>query len=362
MRPALSSALRSLPPRRRASSACGGGVLARSSSSSSTHGYALPISRAPFDGLLVDLATSSSPPPSPAAFASALACAVNTERTAGRGSLWLALTAAQGALMAPAAALGFTFHHAEGDVATLHLWLPAARGGEGEVAGGGEGGGGGGGGGASGGGAMGASEANPTSPLLPQPRVSPVPPFATHVVGCAGVCLDDRGRLLVVQDRGRAAAGWKFPGGYAHLGEDWGAAAARETLEETGVASDFASVLALRHMHGAAWGRSDIYVMCRLRPRLPLQLRLDPREILDAAWVDAASYAASPGATPLNRFAARAALEDAAAEAQQGGAARSAAAAVVRRAAIAEEDVRSPVTGKLAKCYRSASAQSGIVD
>lgn len=48
------------------------------------------------------------------------------------------------------------------------------------------------------------------------------------------------------------------------------------------VASDFASVLALRHLHGAAWGRCYMYVMRRLRPRPPLQLRLDPG-ILDAA-------------------------------------------------------------------------------
>lgn len=291
--------------------------------------WALPVTPARFNSVNVDLAAPGAvAPPTVAAFDAALSALVAQARTEGRNSVWLLLPMALGPLMEPAARAGFKFHHAEGAVATLHLWL-----GDGPCA---------------------------------------VPPFATHQVGVAGVVLDSAaGRLLVVKDRGKSPI-WKMPGGLADLGEDFGATAVREVWEETGVRSVFKSVLALRHQHGMTWGRSDLYVLCRLAPANPgaagMGLRPDPREIADAAWVDAAEYIATC-THPLNRFVARAAVEDAAAEARReaaGGATASAGAPAGAggggECALVEEDVFIPVTGKRVKCYRAASAGWSVAD
>lgn len=272
--------------------------------------WELPAKQVRFNGLEVDLAAlppGATPPPD--VFGGALGRLLERARRDGRGSVWLRLGMAQGALMAPAAEAGFEFHHAEGAVAMLHAWLPATP--------------------------------------------CPVPPFATHVVGVAGVVLDDAGRLLVVKDRGKANA-WKFPGGLANLGEEFGETAVRETREETGVEAAFVSLLALRHQHGMAWGRSDLYLLCRLRP-LTTDIRIDPREIADAAWMDAAEYIAGTS-HPLNRWVAAAAVEDAAREraaAAPGGGGAPAPSLRQSRPCVLEESVFIPVTGKTVRCYRA---------
>jgi len=43
-------------------------------------------------------------------------------------------------------------------------------------------------------------------------------------------------------------------------------AVAREVLEETGVTAEFKALLAVRHQHGAAFGRDDAYCVCLLSP------------------------------------------------------------------------------------------------
>lgn len=271
------------------------------SSVTPAHGvWQLPVKPARFNGLDVDLAAVSDVP-SLEVLEASLNQMLDTARREDKSSVWLRLRMSQGQCFAAAARQGFIFHHAEGDVAMLHIWLPS-------------------------------------SPC-------PVPPFATHVVGVAGVVLDDAQRLLVVKDKGKANA-FKFPGGLANLGEDFGETAVRETREETGVESTFASMLAFRHQHGMTWGRSDIYLLCRLRP-LTHEIVIDPREIAEARWMDAAEYIASTS-HPLNKFVAMAALEDLH---------REKAGAAAPRTCLVEEQVFIPVTGKTVKCYRSAAAQ-----
>lgn len=230
----------------------------------------LPFKEGKFNSIEID-GTSLSPSEPPSSFTARLSAACDAWRAAGRGAVWLPLSLTQGQLISAAAASGFTFHHAEGSVAMMHAWL--------------------------------------------QPRASPVPPYATHHVGVGGVLVDDQDNLLLVREPGRKV-GWKFPGGLADLGEDFATTAIREVFEETGVRSVFRSVLALRHQHNTAFGRSDIFVMCRLALAEGASrgdIKMDTNEIEACDWMPAAAFMAQ-STHPLNTYAARLAVMEARAE------------------------------------------------
>ncbi|CAG2117316.1 unnamed protein product, partial [Medioppia subpectinata] len=62
-----------------------------------------------------------------------------------------------------------------------------------------------------------------------------IPGYAFTNVGVGGLVIDDNDRVLVVKEKhffGNQQM-WKFPGGYAIQGEDFGQTAVREVLEET---------------------------------------------------------------------------------------------------------------------------------
>ncbi|MBZ3874510.1 Nucleoside diphosphate-linked moiety X motif 6 [Sciurus carolinensis] len=166
-------------------------------------------------------------------------------------------------LIAPAASLGFCFHHAESDSSTLTLWL-----GEGP---------------------------------------SRLPGYATHQVGVAGAVFDESTRkILVVQDRNKLKNMWKFPGGLSEPGEDLGDTAVREVFEETGVQSEFRSLLSIRQQHGspAAFGKSDMYVVCRLQPR-SFHITCCRHECLRCEWMDLGDLVRAENATPVTSRVAR---------------------------------------------------------
>ncbi|EKX54920.1 hypothetical protein GUITHDRAFT_42753, partial [Guillardia theta CCMP2712] len=167
-------------------------------------------------------------------------------------SCWLQLPIALSSFAAVANTNeGFTFHHAKDDYVVLKLWLR-----EGEE--------------------------------------DKVPDFATHQVGCAGFVLNDKGELLVVKEytgnRTRTSSPvWKLPGGMLDLGESFEEGACREVFEETGIACDFASVLCFWNRHGLTWGKSDLYVVCRLVPKT-LEISADEEEISDCRWMPLSEF------------------------------------------------------------------------
>jgi hypothetical protein len=57
-------------------------------------------------------------------------------------------------------------------------------------------------------------------------------------------------------------------------------------LEETGVRTEFVSLLCLREKHGYLWGRTDLYFVLRMRPVAGTEIRIDEREIAAAQWMD----------------------------------------------------------------------------
>ncbi|KAM5233981.1 nucleoside diphosphate-linked moiety X motif 6 isoform 1-T1 [Hipposideros larvatus] len=198
-----------------------------------------------------------------AAFQRGLQAAVQRWRSEGRIAVWLHIPILQSRFIAPAAALGFRFHHAESDSSTLTLWL-----GEGP---------------------------------------SRLPGYATHQVGVAGAVFDENTRkILVVQDRNKLKNMWKLPGGLSEPGEDIGDTAVREVFEETGIESEFRSLLSIRqqHAHPGAFGKSDMYIICRLRPR-SLTIRFCQHECLRCEWMGLTELARTENTTPITSRAAR---------------------------------------------------------
>ncbi|NWI62186.1 NUDT6 protein, partial [Todus mexicanus] len=192
-----------------------------------------------------------------------LAGAVSRWREQGHVAVWLHVPILQSGLAAAAASQGFTFHHAERGSSTLTLWLAEGP--------------------------------------------SKLPGYATHQVGVAGAVLDEStGKVLVVQDRNMTINAWKFPGGLSNPGEDIGDTAVREVFEETGIKSEFKSILSIRqqHNHPGAFGKSDMYIICRLEPS-SFTISFCQQECLRCEWMDLQELARTKHATPITSNVAK---------------------------------------------------------
>lgn len=198
-----------------------------------------------YSSITVDMIQYSGPINS-SDFKTKLAATIEHAKAMGKKCIYLNFnlkTTATIGLMSEVGALGFQFHRAEGDNAVLLLWI-----GSGECK---------------------------------------VPIFASHHVGVGGA-LWSEGKVLVVRETGfNNIAGWKLPGGLADVGEELGDAASREIQEETGLKTTLDSVLGFRHSHNSQFGRSDIYVVCKMSlvDVSEKTLKLDSDEILEAKWM-----------------------------------------------------------------------------
>ena len=83
-----------------------------------------------------------------------------------------------------------------------------------------------------------------------------------------------------------------MPTGLVNAGEDLHDAVEREVLEETGIRAKFDCVLLMRQAHGFAFGKSDMFILCALKPE-PGQDQLTPQdsEIEAASWISLVDYA-----------------------------------------------------------------------
>ncbi|MFQ3236271.1 MAG: 8-oxo-dGTP pyrophosphatase MutT (NUDIX family) [Paraglaciecola sp.] len=120
--------------------------------------------------------------------------------------------------------------------------------------------------------------------LIRKANATDFAPYApTHSLGGGGLVQNAQGEILVIRERG--ATTYKLPGGHIELGEKVEEAVIREVLEETGIATQFQGVLALASTHPYRFGKSNIYVVCRLTP-LSTEIAIqDTVEIEDAQWI-----------------------------------------------------------------------------
>jgi 8-oxo-dGTP pyrophosphatase MutT (NUDIX family) len=140
-----------------------------------------------------------------------------------------------------------------------------------------------------------------------------VPPYATHYVGAGGVVINDRQELLVVWERAHRQGGrkyYKLPGGALHQGEHIVDCVRREVLEETGIDTEFESLVCFRHWHGYRYQKSDIYFVCRLSP-LNDEISLDQEEIAECLWMPVQDYLESEDVGVFNKRIVQAALNGA---------------------------------------------------
>lgn len=144
---------------------------------------------------------------------------------------------------------------------------------------------------------------------LPEDQSNQIPPYAHHMVGVGGMVINENDEILVVQENYSFGPHWKLPGGYVDPGENFADTAVREIKEETGVDTEFTSVVAFRHSHNYNYGCSDIYIITHLTPKVS-EIKKCDREIAACQWMPLTEYMEHPLVHETNRFFARKFLEN----------------------------------------------------
>jgi len=129
---------------------------------------------------------------------------------------------------------------------------------------------------------------------------STIPQPSSHYVRVGVAVVDERNRILVVQEKFGPASRrgkdfWKMPTGLVDNGEDIAAAAVREVMEETGVKVRFEGVLAFRQNHKTGVeGKTDLFFLCKATP-LSSEIIPQESEIARAEWMPLEEYFRWPG-------------------------------------------------------------------
>jgi 8-oxo-dGTP pyrophosphatase MutT (NUDIX family) len=133
-------------------------------------------------------------------------------------------------------------------------------------------------------------------------------PFTpTHSLGAGGLVQNSQGEILVIRERG--ATTYKLPGGHIELGEKIEDAVIREVLEETGIQTAFSAVLGMASTHPYRFGKSNIYIVCKLTP-LSTQINIqDTHEIDDARWILPQDYLVDNNNSVFNKYLIKSLLD-----------------------------------------------------
>ncbi|XP_032223220.2 nucleoside diphosphate-linked moiety X motif 6 isoform X2 [Nematostella vectensis] len=202
-------------------------VECRAVSTSSFKGqWDFKLGKVPYNGISIDLVHTPKDV-TPRDVANKLKDCIVQCKNNGNRAMWVKVPVDKSYLIPVVFKHGFTYHHAEGNHAMLLKWLP-------------------------------------------DNVECKVPPYASHQIGVAGIVVnEEENKVLVVQDRQKYKMGvlkkpiWKFPGGLSDEGEDIGHTAVREVFEETGIKSEFQSIVLFRQQHKmrSAFNKSDIFVV-----------------------------------------------------------------------------------------------------
>jgi 8-oxo-dGTP pyrophosphatase MutT (NUDIX family) len=127
-----------------------------------------------------------------------------------------------------------------------------------------------------------------------------VPFVPTHSLGAGGLVQNSQGEILVIREHG--ATTYKLPGGHIELGETIEDAVIREVFEETGIQTTFSTVLGMASTHPYRFGKSNIYIVCKLVP-LSTQINIqDTHEIDDAKWILPQDYLLDANNSAFNKY------------------------------------------------------------
>jgi len=111
-----------------------------------------------------------------------------------------------------------------------------------------------------------------------------------HLIGVGGFVVNEKNQILVVKEKhGLFTNIWKIPGGMADPGEDLHKAAEREVFEETGIKTQFISLLGVILRHDGRYGMTDIYFSCFMKP-LNSEIVKQESEIADAKWMELGEF------------------------------------------------------------------------
>eukprot|EP01117_Protostelium_nocturnum_P002647 TRINITY_DN13436_c0_g1_i1.p1 TRINITY_DN13436_c0_g1~~TRINITY_DN13436_c0_g1_i1.p1 ORF type:complete len:290 (+),score=127.47 TRINITY_DN13436_c0_g1_i1:82-951(+) len=202
-----------------------------------------------YHGVLIE--DSSEFPSDPQIFHSHLKESIEVWRKVKRRGIWLKIPIDKSNLISIAVSLGFKFHHAKSDYLMLILWLPVD---------------------------------------LP----NTLPQYVTHYIGVGGLVMNEENKVLVIQEKNGPIKGfWKIPGGTVDSGEEIYEAAMREVFEETGIRTEFQNIVCFRQSNGHAFGMSDLFFVCRLKP-LNNEIKIQESEIADARWMPLEEFSQLP--------------------------------------------------------------------
>ncbi|GBG77027.1 hypothetical protein CBR_g23353 [Chara braunii] len=202
-----------------------------------------------YDGVIID---PTCLPADRDVFLSRLRSSLGLWASQQRKGVWLKLPRENANLVPLAISEGFDYHHAELHYVMLTKWLP--------------------------------------------PTPSTLPPNASHQVGVGAFVVNDKREILAVQEKYgflRGKSIWKLPTGLVSQQEDIWTAAVREVKEETGIEAEFMEIITFRQAHSAAFGKSDLFMICSLKP-LSFQITKQDSEIEAAQWMPLDEFLGQP--------------------------------------------------------------------
>ncbi|KAE9546746.1 hypothetical protein FO519_010042 [Halicephalobus sp. NKZ332] len=78
---------------------------------------------------------------------------------------------------------------------------------------------------------------------LPTNKPPTLPRYPFTSIGVGGVVMNSKEQILLIKEKRGIYLGWKYPGGFADPHEDIALTAQREILEETGIDTEFETVI-----------------------------------------------------------------------------------------------------------------------